>query len=156
MARVDVAGLDAGLIYNTFPKMGDYWIPPGLLALDPAWRNFLDNLTTVQFDHRVLALTVFALIVVFWIRARAAALPRRARLGADALLVTAFLQVVLGILLATYYSASASDAWASTAYLQDQVAGGWFLRGLHHHGSSMMVIVEKMAVNIIIISNIPG
>lgn len=50
-------------------------------------------------------------------------------------------QVVLGILLATYYSPSASDAWASTAYIQDRVVGGWFLRGLHHHGSSAMVIV---------------
>lgn len=53
-------------------------------------------------------------------------------------------QVVLGILLATYYSPSASDAWASTAYIQDRVAGGWFLRGLHHHGSSMMVVVTIM------------
>ncbi|NVB40284.1 cytochrome b N-terminal domain-containing protein [Pseudenhygromyxa sp. WMMC2535] len=53
-------------------------------------------------------------------------------------------QVVLGILLATYYSPSASDAWASTAYLQDQVAGGWFLRGLHHHGSSAMVVVTVL------------
>lgn len=50
-------------------------------------------------------------------------------------------QVVLGILLASYYSPSATDAWASTAYIQDQVTGGWFLRGLHHHGSSLMVIV---------------
>lgn len=50
-------------------------------------------------------------------------------------------QVVLGILLAFYYSPSASDAWASTAYLNDQVAYGWFLRGLHHHGSSAMVVV---------------
>ncbi len=50
-------------------------------------------------------------------------------------------QVVLGILLASYYSPSATDAWASTAYIQDQVAGGWFLRGLHHHGSSAMVVV---------------
>ncbi len=53
-------------------------------------------------------------------------------------------QVVLGILLATYYSPSASDAWASTAYIQDQVAGGWFLRGLHHHGSSAMVVVTLL------------
>lgn len=53
-------------------------------------------------------------------------------------------QVVLGILLATYYSPSATDAWASTAYLQDQVTGGWFLRGLHHHGSSMMVVVVAL------------
>ena len=50
-------------------------------------------------------------------------------------------QVVLGILLAFYYSPSASDAWASTAYLNDQVSAGWFLRGLHHHGSSAMVVV---------------
>jgi ubiquinol-cytochrome c reductase cytochrome b subunit len=53
-------------------------------------------------------------------------------------------QVVLGILLATYYSPSATDAWASTAYIQDRVAGGWFLRGLHHHGSSAMVVVTVL------------
>jgi ubiquinol-cytochrome c reductase cytochrome b subunit len=50
-------------------------------------------------------------------------------------------QVVLGILLASYYSPSATDAWASTQYLNDQVTAGWFLRGLHHHGSSAMVVV---------------
>jgi ubiquinol-cytochrome c reductase cytochrome b subunit len=50
-------------------------------------------------------------------------------------------QVVLGILLAFYYSPSASAAWASTAHLNDNVTFGWFLRGLHHHGSSAMVVV---------------
>lgn len=61
--------------------------------------------------------------------------------------VLAFLflqQVVLGILLASYYSPSATDAWASTAYLNDQVTAGWFLRGLHHHGSSAMVVVTVL------------
>ena len=53
-------------------------------------------------------------------------------------------QVVLGILLALYYSPSATDAWASTAYITDQVTAGWFLRGLHHHGSSAMVIVTVL------------
>lgn len=53
-------------------------------------------------------------------------------------------QVVLGILLAAYYSPSATDAWASTAYINDQVTMGWFLRGLHHHGSSAMVIVTVL------------
>jgi cytochrome c oxidase assembly protein subunit 15 len=78
--------------------MGDYWIPPGMLALDPVWRNVFDNLTTVQFDHRVLALTTFTLIVIFWLGARNADLPRRARAGSNALLATAALQVVLGVL----------------------------------------------------------
>ncbi len=66
----------------------------------------------------------------------------RLRYVFGSILVYLFMQqVVLGILLAFYYSPSAASAWASTAYLNDQVAGGWFLRGLHHHGSSAMVIV---------------
>ena len=93
-----VAGLDAGLIYNTFPKMGDYWIPPGLMALEPAWRNFFDNLTTVQFDHRLLAITTFTLVVIYWFRARSAGFPVAAGRSADAVLAFAALQVVLGIL----------------------------------------------------------
>lgn len=61
-------------------------------------------------------------------------------------------QVVLGILLATYYSPSATDAWASTAYIQDQVAGGWFLRGLHHHGSSAMVVVTVLHLGQVVLA----
>jgi cytochrome c oxidase assembly protein subunit 15 len=92
-----VAGLKAGKIYNTFPMMGESWIPPGLMALDPLWRNFFDNMTTVQFDHRLLALATFVLIVVYWFKARRAALPARAQPAASALLHTAVLQVILGI-----------------------------------------------------------
>jgi cytochrome c oxidase assembly protein subunit 15 len=92
-----VAGLKAGKIYNTFPMMGEHWIPPGFMALEPFWRNFFENMATVQFDHRLLALTTFALIVVYWFRARAATLPTRARPAVNALLHTAVLQVVLGI-----------------------------------------------------------
>ena len=54
MSGALVAGLDAGLTYNTFPKMADRWIPTDLWALNPKWRNCLDNPTTVQFDHRYM------------------------------------------------------------------------------------------------------
>ncbi|MDH3749024.1 MAG: COX15/CtaA family protein, partial [Gammaproteobacteria bacterium] len=64
-----VAGLKAGEIYNTFPMMGSSFIPPGLLALDPVWRNAFENLTTVQFDHRILAITTLFVVVVFWLGA---------------------------------------------------------------------------------------
>lgn len=50
-------------------------------------------------------------------------------------------QAVLGTVLATYYSPSATDAWASTAYIQDQVTMGWFVRGLHYHGTSVFIVV---------------
>lgn len=92
-----VAGLKAGKIYNTFPKMGEYWIPPDLLTLEPTWKNFFENMTTVQFDHRVLAITTFVLIVTYWIKLRKTSLPTEMRRGVNALFHTAILQVALGI-----------------------------------------------------------
>lgn len=66
----------------------------------------------------------------------------RLRYVLPAVLVYLFIQqAVLGVLLASHYSPSASDAWASTAYLNDQVASGWFLRGLHHYGTSAILLV---------------
>ncbi len=56
-----VAGFKAGLIYNTFPLMGEAWIPAEILDHQPWWRNFIDNPTTIQFIHRCLAITTFSL-----------------------------------------------------------------------------------------------
>jgi len=92
-----VAGLKAGKIYNTFPMMGDHWIPPGIASMQPFWLNLFENTTTVQFDHRILAITTFFLIVWYWFRIRSTELPRRASVAVNALLHTATLQVVLGI-----------------------------------------------------------
>ena len=92
-----VAGLKAGLIYNTFPKMGDHWIPPGLFMMEPAWRHFVENLITAQFDHRVLALTTCVMSVFYWFSARSRDLPARVRPAVPALLLVALLQVMLGI-----------------------------------------------------------
>ena len=63
-----VAGLKAGHAFNTFPLMAGQWIPPGYLALEPTWRNFFENIATVQFNHRLLAISTFALVLVFVIR----------------------------------------------------------------------------------------
>jgi ubiquinol-cytochrome c reductase cytochrome b subunit len=51
------------------------------------------------------------------------------------------LQALTGTLLATVYSPSSSQAWASTAYIQDRMPLGWVVRGLHHYGASAVVIV---------------
>jgi cytochrome c oxidase assembly protein subunit 15 len=92
-----VAGLKAGKIYNTFPMMGDSWVPAGTMALEPFWRNFFDNPTTVQFDHRILAITTLIAVFFFWLKARQADLPSRSRPAVNAMLHTAILQVALGI-----------------------------------------------------------
>lgn len=55
-----VAGLDAGLSYNTWPLMDGRIIPGDLFLLEPVWRNLFENPKTVQFVHRLGAYTVFA------------------------------------------------------------------------------------------------
>lgn len=92
-----VAGLKAGKIYNTFPLMGDSLVPPGLFSLSPAWLNFFENMTTVQFEHRVLAISTLLLIVLFKFASRTADFPRNAQIASTAMLHTAILQVILGI-----------------------------------------------------------
>jgi len=49
-----VAGLDAGLVHNSFPKMAGQWIPEDFFAISPKYKNFFENPSTVQFDHRLL------------------------------------------------------------------------------------------------------
>ena len=51
------AGLDAGLIYNTFPKMGAGLVPPDMWAHYPKWLNLFENHASVQFTHRWIAIT---------------------------------------------------------------------------------------------------
>jgi ubiquinol-cytochrome c reductase cytochrome b subunit len=54
------------------------------------------------------------------------------------------LQMTTGVFLAMYYSPSATDAWASVAFIQDTVSFGWFIRGLHSYGASAMVILAGL------------
>lgn len=89
-----VAGLDAGFAYNTWPLMGDSFVPEGLGRLEPWWLNVLENVTTVQFQHRMGAYLVTLLIALLWWRANAAGLGAPAHALAAALL----LQMILGIL----------------------------------------------------------
>jgi cytochrome c oxidase assembly protein subunit 15 len=58
-----VAGLKAGLAYNTWPDMNGEFIPSGLWNMNPLWVNIFENVTTVQFMHRMTAYLVAALIV---------------------------------------------------------------------------------------------
>ncbi|MGH7096000.1 MAG: COX15/CtaA family protein, partial [Stellaceae bacterium] len=91
------AGLNAGLIYNTFPLMGGHLVPGDYAALTPFFRNWFENPAAAQFDHRVLAMTTAAAVVVVWLAGRRAALPRAACLALHVLLFAVALQVSLGI-----------------------------------------------------------
>lgn len=59
-----VAGLKAGLIYNTFPLMEGQFIPHEWCFYRPLWLNFFENAALVQWMHRWLAMTTVILIFI--------------------------------------------------------------------------------------------
>ena len=92
-----VAGIRAGFAYNTFPLMNGQLVPPEILSLAPWYRNFADNMATVQFDHRAIAWLLALLIPVFWFLVRSQATAPRVKLAATLLLAALLLQLALGI-----------------------------------------------------------
>ncbi|KAF8558959.1 electron transfer protein 1 [Imleria badia] len=107
-----VAGLDAGLVYNEFPLMGGRIVPPvdelfsaayarNVDRSDVWWRNIFENPTTVQFDHRVLAMTTYFSTCLLFAQSRRSAvrslLPPLARVSVTAAFAMANVQVLLGL-----------------------------------------------------------
>ena len=113
MSGALVAGLDAGLVYNDFPWMGQGLLPPTREMLDPfyshtsdqkdlVWRNMLENPVLVQLDHRILATSTFTAVLALWAYIRfnpriRQVLPAGARKGMLGVVHLVSLQVVLGI-----------------------------------------------------------
>ncbi len=94
------AGLDAGLVYNdSFPKMGDTWIPEEIWFHQPVWRNFFENHAGVQFAHRWLAMITTAMIIGLVLHAGHKKRPEKSFIF---LAVIVFIQLSLGIM--TLYS----------------------------------------------------
>lgn len=87
------AGLKAGLIYNTFPDMGGYVLPPEAFYLKPWWLNFLENPVLVQATHRFLAFFSVAVTLVWWLQSRQQGYTPL-RIG---LLLAVCMQVLLGV-----------------------------------------------------------
>jgi len=94
-----VAGLHAGLVYNTWPLIDGGFVPDAarLWFGAPLWRNFFENALTVQFDHRMLA---YALWFLALLHAADIALTLRSRPALTGALILAgaiTLQAALGI-----------------------------------------------------------
>ena len=92
-----VAGLHAGLIYNSFPLMDGRLVPAGLFGATPWYASPFEDVTTAQFDHRVLALLTVAAAVFFRLSLRGVALTPRARRAANLVVAMVLVQLGLGI-----------------------------------------------------------
>ncbi|MBL0319584.1 MAG: COX15/CtaA family protein [Alphaproteobacteria bacterium] len=92
-----VAGLKAGYLYNTFPLMGDHFLPPEYNTLVPFYKNFFENHALVQFNHRILAYVTFISICLFWFFSLKYPLTPVLKQAITVLLIVGVCQVLLGI-----------------------------------------------------------
>lgn len=89
-----VAGLDAGLTYNTWPLMDGQFVPEGAYATSPVWLAPFEDVTTVQFNHRMMGYAVFASVIALFV----AGMRQGLKSPTGAYLVAAVVvQVMLGI-----------------------------------------------------------
>ena len=125
-----VAGLKAGFMFNTFPKMGDVWIPDSAWSLSPFLRNFLENPVALQFVHRVGAYVVALAMLGFFFKARPVFTHFRLKVGLYLQLALLIVQIALGIStlvfyvpvpLASMHQAVAVFLWIATLFLCHQV-----------------------------------
>lgn len=94
-----VAGSHAGLTYNTWPLMDGHLIPPtgDLFVVSPWYENFFDNVTMVQFQHRMVAYCLVAAVLVHACLLRK--MQPHSRVARQAAILAAFiaLQAILGV-----------------------------------------------------------
>ena len=94
-----VSGTDAGLTHNTWPLIDGHFIPPleNLFAVKPAWKNFFENVVTVQFDHRMIGYLVVAAAFLHSLMEHRRNSTSQASLRANLFAFVAFLQASLGV-----------------------------------------------------------
>jgi cytochrome c oxidase assembly protein subunit 15 len=90
-----VAGLHAGLVYNTWPDMNGHVFPESPFFASPWWINFFENDGLAQFDHRVGAYIVAGFSAFIYLRGLR--LTGYAKTSAKTIAVITVWQIFLGI-----------------------------------------------------------
>ncbi len=128
-----VAGLKAGLYYNTFPLMGGGLVPPDLLRLEPALLNLLENPSAVQWMHRLLGTLLLGVAAGFYLKVRRfEGMDARSKTLNRALLGLLALQYLLGVVtLLLRVPVSLGVAHQAMAMV---LVGVWLV-WLHHTGT---------------------
>ncbi|WP_297186914.1 COX15/CtaA family protein [uncultured Porticoccus sp.] len=93
-----VAGTDAGYAYPTFPLMGTSFVPSGIYGTEPFWLAIFEDITTIQFNHRMFAYLLIVVIISFAVGAlKHGNIRPEARVGVKLMLIMLVVQVTLGI-----------------------------------------------------------
>jgi cytochrome c oxidase assembly protein subunit 15 len=92
-----VAGLHAGLVYNTWPSMDGRVLPEHPFFASPCWINFFENPGLAQFDHRIGAYIVAIVAFIVWWNGSRHLSSTAVRMSAHAILFLLLFQIALGI-----------------------------------------------------------
>ena len=98
-----VAGMHAGHIYNTFPKMNQFWIPPEAWLLEPFIQNLFENPAAVQWIHRLLGTLLLVMVIYIWARVMFSSVDHTLKWWGVALLGIVLLQYLLGVFTLLYH-----------------------------------------------------
>jgi cytochrome c oxidase assembly protein subunit 15 len=93
-----VAGLHAGLLYNTWPSMDGFFVPDTIWFYRPWIVNFTENGALAQFDHRMVGYAVGIAASFLWWAGRRAKLTGIRGFSGYLIINLTILQIVLGIL----------------------------------------------------------
>jgi len=97
-----IAGLNAGIGFNTWPKMNGEWIPKAVYNLEPLWINLIENPWGIQFFHRTLALIIVAFVTYMWSKRNRFSFNNNQIKSLNVLFILVILQTLLGIFTLIY------------------------------------------------------
>ncbi len=126
----DAAKIRPGQIFNTWPKMGDEWMPEQVTLKNSFYLNYFENAAGIQFAHRTLALIVVSLLCILWYKSNQLKLNKQQHMGVSLLIYGVTLQFILGVLTLLYnvplvlgvlHQTGAFFLFASSIYLLFQV-----------------------------------
>lgn len=125
-----VAGLDAGLAYNTWPQMDGVFVPAGLGAMSPSWLNIFENAKTVQFNHRMIAYGLWALVLTHALWVSLKPVSRIVKVQAWLIFIVVTGQAIVGILTLLWAVPLDLALYHQFGVLVVLAASVWYLRTL--------------------------
>lgn len=122
----NAAKIRPGHIFNSWPKMGDSWMPEQVTMKESFYLNFFENASGIQFVHRTLAIALCLLLAFIWYKSNKLQLNSNQYQGITFLIYGITIQFILGVftlvyqvpvVLGVFHQTGAFFLFASSVYL---------------------------------------
>jgi len=98
----NAAKIRPGHIFNSWPKMGDSWMPEQVTMKESFYLNFFENASGIQFVHRTLAIALCLLLAFIWYKSNKLQLNKSQYQGITFLIYGITIQFILGVFTLLY------------------------------------------------------